>query len=94
MVIARVQFLSYEEGGRASLPSSGYHPQVAIGNEQTSCVIESLDGETTFAFDKEHLVSLRLTFPDHYLNAFAVGQAVYFYEGGHLVGSGVVLEVE
>jgi translation elongation factor EF-Tu-like GTPase len=94
MVIARVRFLSLDEGGRTSPPSSGYHPQVAVGNEYTSCVIESLDGEMAFAFDQEHHVSLRLLFPDHYPDAFAVGQAVHFYEGSHLVGSGIVLEVD
>ena len=94
MVIAWVRFLSLDEGGRTSPPSSGYHPQVAIGNERTSCIIESLDGATTFAFDLEHRVSLRLLFPDRYPDAFAVGQTVYFYEGSHLIGTGIILDVE
>ena len=94
MIIAWVKFLSSHEGGRKSPPFSGYHPQVAVGNEYTSCIIESLDGETTLAFDLEHRVSLRLLFPDRYPDAFAVGKAVYFYEGSHLVGSGIILEVD
>jgi translation elongation factor EF-Tu-like GTPase len=89
-----VKFLSSDEGGRSSPPFSGYHPQVAVGNEFTSCVIKSLDAETVFAFDQEHRVSLRLLFPDHYPDAFAVGQVVRFHEGNHLIGAGVVLDVE
>ena len=94
MIIAWVKFLSSDEGGRKSPPFSGYHPQVAVGNELTSCVIESLNGETIFAFDKKHRVSLRLMFSDQYPDPFTVGQTIYFYEGSHLVGSGIILEVE
>jgi translation elongation factor EF-Tu-like GTPase len=94
MVVARIKFLSPDEGGRRSPPLSGYHPQLALGNEFTSCVIESLDGETVFAFHQEHRVSLRLLLPDHYPDAIAGGQSVSFYEGSHLVGSGIVLEIQ
>jgi hypothetical protein len=94
MVIAYVTFLSPEKGGRSSPSFTGYHSQVAVGNEYTSCVIESVDGETTFAFEQEHRVLLRLKFPDQYPEANTIGRPVRFFEGSHLVGSGIVLEVE
>jgi hypothetical protein len=93
MVIARVRFLGPKQGGSSSPPLPGYHPQVAVGDQFTSCAIESLEGDAAFAFEREHLVSLRLLFPDHYPDAFTIGSEVRFYEGHHFVGSGVVLEI-
>jgi hypothetical protein len=93
MVIARVRFLGPEQGGRQHPPLPGYHPEVAVRDEFTSCAIESLEDEATFAFDRDHLVSLHLLFPKHYPDAFAVGGQVRFYEGSHLVGSGTILDI-
>lgn len=75
-------------------PLPGYHPQVAVRNEFTSCAIESLEDEATFAFDHDHLVSLHLLFPKHYPDAFAVGGQVRFYEGTRLVGRGTILDIQ
>jgi len=93
MVIARVTFPGPDQGGRQTPPCSGYHPQVALGNEYTSCVLDSLDGEAVFAFGRAHRVSLRLLFRERHPDAFVVGRSLRFYEGSHLVGSGVVLEI-
>lgn len=93
MFIAQVVFPGPDKGGQQTLPQSGYHPQIDAGGVYTSCVIESLGDQTTFAFDTIHRVSLRLLFPDEYLDAFAVGSDVRFYEGSHLVGSGTILEI-
>jgi hypothetical protein len=93
MLIAEVAFLSPQQGRRRTPPQSGYHPQIDAGGVFTSCVIESLGEETTFAFNTLHRVSLRLLFPDEYHDAFAVGSGVRFYEGSHLIGSGTILEV-
>jgi hypothetical protein len=94
MFIARVQFLGPDKGGRSIPPQSGYHPQVDVGGQYTSCAIESLSDEAVFAFGREHVVRLRLLFPEHYRHAFSLGGAVRFYEGHHLVGEGTILEVE
>lgn len=93
MVIARVTFPGPDQGGRQTPPRSGYHLQVAIGGVYTSCVLDSLDGEVIFALGRAYRVSLRLLFPERYPDAFAVGTSLRFYEGSHLVGSGVVLEI-
>jgi hypothetical protein len=93
MFIAQVRFPGPDNGGRRTPPQSGYHPQIDAGGVYTSCVIESLGDETTFAFDTVYRVSLRLFFPDEYQDAFAVGSDVRFYEGSHLLGSGTILEI-
>ena len=93
MFIALVTFVGPDKGGRNTHPESGYHPQIDVGGEFTSCAIESLDNETVFAFDIPHRVALRLLFPDLYRGGFLVGSVVRFYEGNHLVGTGTILEV-
>lgn len=93
MFIALVAFLGPDKGGRSTCPESGYRPQIDAGGEFTSCAIESLVGETVFAFDTPLRVSLHLLFPDLYQGRFSVGSAVGFYEGSHLVGTGTILEV-
>ncbi|MGO8948513.1 MAG: hypothetical protein ACLQUY_12805 [Ktedonobacterales bacterium] len=92
MFIALVTFLGPDKGGRRTCPESGYHPQIDTGGEYTSCIIESLDGETSFAFDIPHRVALRLMFSDLYQDKFSVGSDVRFYEGSRLVGTGTILE--
>lgn len=93
MFVAQVSFLGPDMGGRRTRPESGYHPQLDADGVLTSCVIESLDGETIFEFDTPYRVSLRLLFPDLHRDAFAVGSPVRFYEGSHLIGTGTILEV-
>ena len=74
-------------------PRPGYHPQVDVGSEYTSCVIESLGEETVFEFEQEYTVGLRLLFPDLHPDAFSVGSTVNLYEGSRAVGTGILLEV-
>jgi hypothetical protein len=93
MFVAHVTFLGPEQGGRRTPPQTGYHPQIDAGGILTSCLIEALGDETSFAFNTVYRVRLRLLFPDDYHAAFAVGGAVRFYEGSHLVGSGTILEI-
>ena len=93
MFIALVTFVGPDKGGRNSHPESGYHPQIDVGGEFTSCAIESLDNETVFAFDTPHRVVLRLLITALYRGIFSVCSAVRFYEGNHSVGTGIILEV-
>lgn len=94
MFIAQVTFLGPDKGGRRNRPQSGYHPQIDTGGEYTSCAIESLNDETTFEFDRAYTVRLRLLFPELYRDRFVPGSAVRFYEGSHLVGYGIILEIQ
>jgi hypothetical protein len=93
MFVARVIFKGPDAGGRETPPLPGYHPQIWAGDAYTSCKVESLTGKVAFAFGIEHLVSLELHFPEIYADRFALGDAVAFFEGSHLVGRGVILEV-
>ncbi len=92
MVIAEVTFLGPDKGGRSTCPRSGYHPQIALDGEYTSCAIENLGGEAEFAFDTPIRVSLRFLFADHHPDVFSVGDSIRFYEGSHLVAHGTILE--
>lgn len=91
MITAKVRFWGADKGGRYSPPYTGFHPQIEISGEYTSCSVESIDGEEVFGFDKEHRVSLRLMFPDRYPNAFEIGESVNLYEGSKQIGTGTVL---
>ncbi|MGZ6322269.1 MAG: hypothetical protein ACXWQR_23550 [Ktedonobacterales bacterium] len=93
MFVAKVVFLGPSRGGRNTPPQSGYHPQIKAGDEYTSCVIESLRDEVVFDFDKEHLVLLRLMFPEGHEEMFSIGSRVIFFEGHRLIGSGTIVEV-
>jgi hypothetical protein len=93
LFIAIVTFLGPDKGGRRTCPESGYHPQIDAGGEYTSCIIENLDGGSSFAFDTPHRVALCLMFPDLYQDRFSAGSAIRFYEGSRLVGTGTILEV-
>lgn len=93
MFLARVSFLGPEKGGRSGPAMLGYHPQIDVGDEYTSCAIESLDDETTFEFDREYTVRLRLLLPEVYGDRITVGSTHGFYEGSHLVASGTILAV-
>ena len=88
MAIAIITFWGPERGGRYTPPSTGYCPQVDIRGIHTSCMVESLEGEEIFSFEKEHRVLLKLMFPDQNPNAFEVGDVVSLYEGSKLIGSG------
>jgi len=92
MFVARILFFGADKGGRYSPPQTGCRPQINIHGIHTSCVIEGLDGEVAFSFDREHRVSLKLMFPDQYPDELKVGDAVNLYEGNKLIGTGRVIE--
>jgi hypothetical protein len=92
MFVARILFFGADKGGRYCPPQTGFRPQVDIHGIHTSCVIESLDGEVAFSFEREYRVSLKLMFPDHYPDAFKTGDAVKLYEGSKLIGTRRVIE--
>jgi hypothetical protein len=93
MCIARVKFFRPQHDPGDWRPRPGYHPQVDAGGVYTSCVIERLDDETMFDFEREYTVRLRLLFPEEYRDAFSVGSPVHLYEGSRPVGSGIILDI-
>lgn len=96
MLLAYARFFGPERGGRTIAPQTGYHPQLRLGAEYTSCAIESLDDTEVFELDREYRVKLRPLFPEHYagaLSALEDGSAVSFYEGSCLIGDGIIIAV-
>lgn len=90
---ASIFFLSTGSGGRLTAPQSGFHPQVDLGGVHTSCIVESLDGETLFSLGEEHKVSLKLMFPNQNQNPFKLAQVINLYEGDKRIGVGKITEL-
>jgi translation elongation factor EF-Tu-like GTPase len=91
--LADVVFYSRENGGRFTPPQSGYHPQIMIGEESTSSIIESVNGERVLSFNVHHTVHITLMFPDIYRHRFNEELSFGIYEGEHLVGNGKIVKV-
>jgi hypothetical protein len=92
MFVARVKVFRSQHPSEDWGPRPAYHPEVDAG-VYTVCTIERLGAETTFEFEWEYTVWLRLLFPEEYREAFAVGSPVHFYVGGRPVGRGTRLEI-
>jgi hypothetical protein len=83
------------EFGRFNPPMSGFHPQLAFGDVQTSCRVESLrDKEEVFDFDVEYEVELIPMIHEADTSAIGVGSTVRLLEGNNLVGNGTIISVE
>ena len=91
MAHAEVTFFGIEKGGRLSPPKTGFRPQIEMHGIHTSCVVDSLEGEELFLFERAHRVSLNLMFPEQYTDAFKIGDTVNLYEGSKLIGSGKIV---
>lgn len=95
---AIIKFLGNEEGGRITPPMSGFRPQIKIGNETTSCIIQLLDdnsNESIMSLGIEHKVSIQLVFEKIYsekLNCMLAegNNAIELYEGSKLIGIGKI----
>ena len=91
MSIANIIFYSSGKGGRYTPPQTGFRPQINIGGIHTSCVVNSLNGEQFFDFDKEYNVFLELMFPDQYELPCKGGDKISLYEGSKLIGEGEIV---
>ena len=92
MIIAQVDFLGPDRGGRNTPPMSGFRPQVDVLGTHTSCLVESTEGKEVFPFGSIHSVSLTLMHAKHFPNALQIGDIVNFYEGNKLIGVGTVVD--
>ena len=90
---AELSFLPEQDGGRLSPPCSGYRPQIQIGEESTSCKVESDDVEV-FELGEIYVVGLTLMFPERYLHRLSRGDRVVLLEGDRKVAAGRILELE
>ena len=92
--IAKVIYLTTENGGRKSYAVSGYRPHVKFdGRKQIT------SGEQLF-FDKDKvfpgeiaIAEIRIVSPDFFEKYLFVGQYFEFGEGSKVVGHGEVLEI-
>ncbi len=93
MFVAEVEFLGIARGGRTTPPQSGFRPQIEAGDVHTSCVVEAMDGESVFEFDKEYRVLLRMLYPEEYGTRLSIGSRVRLFEGSRLIGQGRIIDV-
>ncbi len=85
---ARIRFLTPEEGGRPTAPSSGVRSQIRLGELQTSCIVEDDSGQAQFQLGETVEVHIRVMFPDWVGEAFALLKSVELFEGSRLVATG------
>ena len=92
--IARVTYLTTEQGGRRGYAASGYRPHVKFDGRK-----ELTSGEQLF-FDKDKVfpgetvtAEIRILSKETFRNYLFVGQHFEVAEASHLVGHGEVLEV-
>lgn len=91
--LANIVFFSREHGGRFTPPESGFHPQIQIGEEYTSCKIDRIGYEKTFSFNMLVKVNLTLLLPEIYFQRLYEGLSFEIFEGAHHIGSGTVLKL-
>ena len=86
---AKIIFLSKEQGGRHTPPSSGYKPNIKIGEILTSCIVTPVDSSITIMdFGIEYFVFIELQFESLYLDNIYKGIKIHLYEGRKLIGMG------
>jgi hypothetical protein len=90
---ARIDFLLLEEGGRHTLPHSGYRPVARFDGDPHPEFAWSL----TLTFDKPvgrkgNTATVSFLAPEGPSELFMVGRKFSLYEGAHLIGCGVIEE--
>ena len=94
MLLAVVTFWGPDRGGRFTPPMPGFHPQIRVGNESTSCIVHSTENDVkSFTFNKPYRVKLELMFPEQYSGSLSVGDEVCLLEGTKQIAQGKIIEV-
>ena len=91
-MLAKIAFWGSAKGGRTNPPLTGYRPHIKLNDVFTSCIVESTSGEEVFEFDKEHLVSIKLCFPETYGKYIHSGDTVNLFEASKQIGTGVIVD--
>lgn len=89
---ARVRFLATQEGGRQTTPASGVRSQIELGDFQTSCIVECVEGQTELPLGQSVDVQITVLFEEWAGAAFLAARNVRLYEGTKLVATGTFLE--
>lgn len=91
MFLAEIVFFGQDKGGRFTPPKSGFHPQVKIGEEFTSCIIHSVEeGINVFSFNIPYQVKINLMFPQRYSDKLSIGQELFLFEGSKQIAQGKI----
>jgi anti-sigma28 factor (negative regulator of flagellin synthesis) len=92
--LARVSYLTTEQGGRKGHATSGYRPQVKFDGrkELTSCEQLFIDKDKVFPGESV-TAEIRILGTDFFKNYLFVGQHFEIAEASHLVGHGEILQV-
>jgi hypothetical protein len=67
----------------------GYRPQLDLGEVQTSCIIEGGGAVERYEFDFDHVVSLKLMFPEQYGHLVRPGEFA-LREGARQIGMAAI----
>ena len=92
--IARVTYLTTEQGGRIGYAASGYRPHVKFDGRKELTSGEQLFIDKDKVFPGETVTAeIRILGTDFFKNYLFVGQHFEVAEASHLVGHGEILEV-
>jgi hypothetical protein len=92
--IARVTYLTTQEGGRTAYAASGYRPHVKFEGRKELTSGEQLFIEKEKVFPGETATAeIRIVTPHFFKNYLFVGQPFEFGEGPRVIGHGEVLEI-
>jgi hypothetical protein len=89
--LARIRFLTPEEGGRWRAPGSGVRSQIELGDFQSSCLVEDAAGRMELPLGEWVEARIRVLCDDWAGAAFARAETVELYEGDKLVATGEFL---
>lgn len=92
--LARVTYLTTEQGGRIGYATSGYRPHVKFDGRKELTSGEQLFIDKDKVFPGESVTAeIRILGTDFFKNYLFIGQHFEVAEASHLVGHGVILEV-
>jgi hypothetical protein len=92
--IAKVTYLTTEQGGRKGYATSGYRPHVKFDGRKELTSGEQLFIDKDKVFPGETVkAEIRILGTDFFKNCLSVGQRFEVAEASHLVGHGEILEI-
>ncbi|MEP7233005.1 MAG: hypothetical protein ABI691_22285 [Ginsengibacter sp.] len=92
--IAKLKYLTTEQGGRKIAAHSGYRPQIKFDftEMQTSGQQTFIDRETVFPGDIVE-AKIKITSPDYFKGSLVEGMKFEFREGETIIGTGQIMEI-
>jgi hypothetical protein len=92
--IAKVGYLTTEEGGRKGYAASGYRPHVKFDGKKELTSGEQLFVDKDKVFQGEMAIAeIRIIWKEAFKNYLHIGQHFEFAEGSKLIGRGEIIEI-